>query len=215
MKQVKNENEWTEIVCILDRSGSMGHLAADTIGGFNAFVDRQKAVPGRARLTVVLFDDEYEVPLEHIDIVNAPLLDERSYYVRGSTALLDAVGKAVNSLRGRIQGQDPAERPSQVVVLVMTDGEENASREYDAIQIKALVEETQSEGWEYVFIGANIDAFGTAGEMSMRAGSATNIAHTTAGIYEGYGKMARAVSNLRAGRAKGDIETPLDEHETL
>lgn len=208
-------SDWTEIICILDRSGSMGGLENDTIGGFNAFVDRQRDEVGRARLTLALFDDQYEVPWQNVDIQNVPKLDAKLYSVRGSTALHDAVGKSVNTARGWINAQHVNERPSHVVVLVITDGEENASREYSGAQVKKLVADTQAEGWEYVFLGADIDAFGTASGLAMSQGSSSYVPKTGAGMREAYSKLNRAVSNLRKGHAKGDVDAALDDDDIL
>lgn len=208
-------NEWTEIICILDRSGSMSGLESDTMGGFNAFVKRQREEQGRARLTLVLFDDQYEVPLEHVDIQNVPVLTERLYYVRGSTALLDAIGRTVSKVRRRIAASHATERPAHVVVMVFTDGYENCSREYTPHQVKQLITATQKEGWEYVFLGADIDAFHSSDALAMQQGSASRVAKSSRGVQEAYAKVNRAVSNLRRGRAKGDVDSPLSEDDLL
>ena len=204
-------SDWTEIICILDRSGSMGHLTDDTIGGFNAFLDQQRAEQGKARVSLVLFDDKYEVPWKHVDVKSAPKLDKRVYQVRGSTALLDALGRTITGVRSKIQGYHQDEKPGHVVVLVMTDGYENASREYAAAHIKTLVELVQGEGWEFVFVGADIDAFAASQDLAFAQGSATNVERSSQGMREAYSKMGRAVSNIRKTGQKGDVDAPLSE----
>jgi hypothetical protein len=208
-------DNWTEIICILDRSGSMAGLEGDTIGGFNAFLERQRKEPGRARMTLVLFDDRIEVPWKHVDIEGEQALDADTYWVRGSTALLDAVGRTVNEVRGRIKTSHEAERPTGVVVLVITDGHENASQEYNWHQVRKLVDETQKDGWEYVFLGADIDAFEAAAQLSMATGSASQVVKSRTGFQEAYSKMNRAVSNVRRGRKKGDVSAALSDDESL
>ena len=208
-------SDWTEIVCILDRSGSMGGLETDTIGGFNAFVKRQQAEAGRARLTLVLFDHEIETPWKHVELSNVAELDDKLYFVRGSTALLDAIGTTVGEVRGRLNQAHEKERPGQIIVLVMTDGYENASREYSGSRLTQLVKDTQAEGWEYVFIGAEIDAFGTAHNLAMAQGSSSPVSKTSAGMLEAYSKMNRAVSNLRRTGVKGDVDDALDDDDLV
>ncbi len=207
--------DWTEIICILDRSGSMGGLEADTIGGFNAFVERQRAEPGRARLSLVLFDDDYEMPWANVDVQNAKELDEHLYFVRGSTALLDAVGKAVSAVRGRIAAEHVDERPTHVAVLIVTDGYENASREYTRSKIRRLVAETQNEGWEYVFLGADIDAFHSSRQLAVAGGSTSRVVKSSAGMREAYSKLNRAVSDIRRTGTKGDVDADLGDDDLI
>ncbi len=205
------ENKWTEIVCILDRSGSMADIAGDTIGGFNAFVKRQQDEVGKARISLVLFDNEVTKPFSHVAVESAPVLDEEVYYPRGSTALLDALGRTLEQTRSAIEAMHPDERPEEVVVLVMTDGYENASREYDARTVRRMVELRQADGWEFVFIGADINAAQVAESMGMAHGSATQSTKTTGGTAEAYYRMSRAVSDIRNKRGKGDVARPIDE----
>jgi hypothetical protein len=205
------ENNWTEIICVMDRSGSMQALTTDTIGGFNAFVGRQREEEGRARITLALFDNEYEVPWDHRDIAAVGELDDKTYYTRGSTALLDAVGLSVASAKGRIEAMDAAERPTAVIVLIVTDGYENASQEYTLAQVRTLVAERQNAGWEFVFLGADIDSIDSAQGMGMASGSASSHSKTAHGTHEAYSKLNRAVSNLRRTGSKGDVDEELDD----
>lgn len=145
-----------EIVCVLDRSGSMSGRVSDTINGFNSFLYSQQTEPGEAALTLVLFDDRYEVVYDRVPIRRVPMLDGATYWTRGSTALLDAVGKAIGVVRGR------AGEGKRVMVLILTDGLENASREWTGEGVKRLVEQRKAAGWKFVFLGADVDAFAAA-----------------------------------------------------
>jgi uncharacterized protein YegL len=205
------ENEWTEIVCILDRSGSMGEIQDDTIGGFNAFVDEQREEAGRARISLVLFDNRVEKTWSFVDIENAPRLTREDYFVRGSTALLDALGRSLEAVRSNIESMHTAERPDSVVILVMTDGYENASQEYDVRTVRRMVEMRQADGWEFVFIGADINADQIADSMGMSKGSASGATKDTQGTADVYKRMSRAVSNIRNKRGKGDVSAPLED----
>jgi hypothetical protein len=153
----------TKIVFILDRSGSMGSLTTDVIGGFNQFLKEQKEVKGKASLTVVLFDDMYELLMEDVDIQDVNPITEKEYFVRGrTTALLDAVGKTINTVKANAKKRD------KVLFFINTDGIENASHEFTNPDVKALVEETKKLGWNYVFLGANIDSFAVGGAMGIK-----------------------------------------------
>ena len=209
-------HKWTEIICILDRSGSMMAIANDTIGGFNAFVEQQQAEEGRARLTLVLFDNVVETPWEHIDIESAPKLDEKTYFVRGGTALLDAVGATVSEVRGRIAQMHADEKPDGVLVLVMTDGHENQSSEYSLEQVRNLIKTTQDEeDWGYVFIGADIDAFAAGGQLGVAAGGMSGVCRDKGGTYEAYSKMSRAASSYRSGKGVGNVDEALSNNDRL
>lgn len=209
------KNQWTEIVCILDRSGSMKPLVTDTIGGFNTFVDKQRDEEGLARISLALFDDRIESPWKHIDIQNAPKLTEEVYFARGSTALLDALGRTVEATRARIEASHPDERPENVIVLVMTDGYENSSREYDLRTVRAMIEKRQGEGWEFVFIGADVNAIDVARTMGMAAGSASRVARSQTGTAEAFSKLNRRVSSHRRNEEKVDVNAPLADDEWL
>ena len=163
----------TELVFIIDRSGSMGGLESDTIGGFNAMLKEQQAVEGEAVVTTVLFDDQYELLHDRIDIKAIAPLTSKDYTVRGYTALLDAVGKTINKIR-QVQRHTAEEyRAEKVMFVIITDGYENASREYSAKQVKERIEhQKQKYGWEFVFLGANIDAVETAQHYGIDAQNA-------------------------------------------
>lgn len=165
----------TEIVFILDRSGSMKHLTSDTIGGFNSFIDEQKKVDGEALLTTILFDDEYEILHNGVNLKVVKPLTTNEYSVRGFTALLDAIGKTINEVGDRLSKTKEEERPSKVIFIITTDGEENSSKEFKQEQVKSMIEnQTNNYNWQFIFLGANIDAVATA----QRYGINANLAHT-------------------------------------
>ena len=146
----------TEIVFILDRSGSMSGLEADTIGGFNGFVKKQAAL-GQTRLSTILFDNRYEILHDHIDAKEA-YLNEESYFTRGNTALLDAVAKTINNIGRRLRQTPEGERPGKVIFVITTDGLENASREFSYADVKGMIKhQSEKYGWEFIFLAANID----------------------------------------------------------
>jgi len=144
----------TEIVAIIDRSGSMQSLRSDTIGGFNSFVAEQKKAEGKALLTLVQFDDKYQIDYEGKDINDVSDLNETTYVPRGSTALLDAVGRTVNAVGARLAALDEDKRPGQIIFLIITDGQENCSKEFAASKVKEMVKhQTDTYKWSFVFMG--------------------------------------------------------------
>ena len=152
-----------EMVFILDRSGSMSGLESDTIGGFNSLIDKQKKVDGECIVTTALFDDRYELLHDRIGLNGISPMTDREYYVRGSTALLDAVGRTISKLVNVQRHTAEEERAEKVMFIITTDGYENASREYSYDKIKDMIEKQRDKnGWEFLFLGANIDAVETA-----------------------------------------------------
>ena len=167
-------NNITEMVFILDRSGSMHGLEKDTIGGFNSMIDRQKQAEGPCYVTTVLFDDRYELVHNRIELSSLSPLTDEDYYTRGSTALLDAVGVTIVNVKSSLRHIREELRPDKVVFVITTDGLENASREYTYSAVRKLITEQKEAGWEFMFLGANIDAvseaqkFGIAKERAVR-----------------------------------------------
>ncbi len=190
----------TELIFILDRSGSMGGLESDTIGGYNALLEKQKREPGECHLTTILFDDRYEVLCDRVPLRQARPLTEDAYYVRGSTALLDAVGRAITTAGNAQKYAFPDQRADRVMVVITTDGMENASREYTLAQVRGMIERQKSRfGWEFLFLGANIDAVGTAAGLGIAPSRAANYHADSEGTRLNYKVVSDAVSCLRKG----------------
>ena len=191
----------TEIVFILDRSGSMAGLEDDTIGGFNAFVEKQKKEDGEAILSAVLFDDSSEVIYDRVDIRHIGPMTDKQYYVRGSTALLDAVGGAIHHIRNVHKYAREEDRPEKTVFIITTDGMENASRHYTYRQVRQMVEhEKERYNWEFLFLGANIDAIETVGRFGIAKERAVNYECDSAGTQLNYEVLSAAVTGYRACR---------------
>ncbi|MCR5042371.1 MAG: VWA domain-containing protein, partial [Clostridia bacterium] len=152
------ENNITEVVFILDRSGSMGGLEEDTIGGFNSMLAKQRKLPGTAFVTTVLFDNEIITLHDRLPISEVADITEKDYYVRGSTALLDAVGETVERIASIHKYARPEDVPEKTIFIITTDGMENASVRFTYERLRSLVEEKKKNGWEFIFMGANIDA---------------------------------------------------------
>ena len=189
----------TELVFILDRSGSMGGLESDTIGGFNAMLQKQQAEPGECRLTTILFDNAYEVLHDRIDIKAVSQMTEREYFVRGSTALLDAVGKAINKIGNAQKNTAEAYRAEKVLFVITTDGMENASREFTYDKIKTMIEHQKSKyNWEFIFLGANIDAVEEANRFGIASNRAQSFHNDRAGVALNYSVLSQTVSAYRA-----------------
>ena len=188
----------TEIVFILDRSGSMSGLEADTVGGFNAMIAKQKKEPGEALISTVLFDDESVVVHDRVPVQNIAPMTERDYYVRGCTALLDAIGGAIHHI-GNVHKYARAEDvPEHTLFVITTDGMENASRRYDSEQVKLMIERQKARhGWEFLFLGANIDAVETAGRFGIGADRTVNYHADRAGTQLNYEVLSEAVSAVR------------------
>ncbi|MGG3467626.1 vWA domain-containing protein [Neobacillus pocheonensis] len=187
----------TEIIFLLDRSGSMGGLESDTIGGFNAFIERQIQLEGETIVTTVLFDDHYEILWNGIDAKNARLTD-KDYYVRGCTALLDAVGKTILDVGYRLSHTNEEKRPGKVIFVITTDGLENASREFTYKKVKELIQHQQEKyNWEFIFLGANIDAEQEADSLGINMENAYSFEASEKGVEEMYNMVCKAVSEKR------------------
>lgn len=191
----------TDITIILDRSGSMESVKQDTIGGFNNFLSEQQKVEGEASLSLVQFDDQYEVVYEDKDIQAAARLTESSFQPRGSTALFDAIGRTINSVGRRLAALPETERPDSVLLVIMTDGFENASREFTAAKVGELIKHQRDVyKWEFMFIGANQDAVLSAQAIGIQAGAALTYAANEEGTQIAFSMIAKKVSNYRASK---------------
>ncbi len=191
----------TELVFILDRSGSMSGLESDTIGGYNSMLRKQKNEPGEAVVTTVLFDDRYELLHDRINLKGIAPMTSREYFVRGSTALLDAVGRTISKIGNAQKHTADAERAEKVLFVITTDGMENASREYSTDKVRRMIERQKERyGWEFIFLGANIDAVKTAASFGIHEDRAVNYNADSPGTQLNYEVIGAAVSCLRASQ---------------
>ncbi len=197
-------NNLTEIIFLLDRSGSMGGLESDTIGGFNAFIEKQRKLEGETIVTAVLFDDKYEILWNGINASEIRLTD-REYYVRGCTALLDAVGKTTLDVGYRFSKTREDERPGKVIFVITTDGFENASREFTYQKVKELIKHQQERyNWEFIFLGANIDAAKEAESIGISMDNAYSFEASKTGVETMYNNISEVVSEKRRSIKKED-----------
>lgn len=188
----------TEIVFILDRSGSMGGLESDTIGGFNSMIEKQKKEAGEAVVSTVLFDDRCEVLHDRVPMEKVPVMTDKEYYVRGCTALLDAVGGAIHHIVNVHRYAREEDRPEKTLFVITTDGMENASRKYSYDRVQAMIKKEQEKyGWEFIFIGANIDAIQEAERFGIRKERAVNYVHDDIGTQTLYCSVSKAVTAMR------------------
>lgn len=211
------KNNHTDITIVLDRSGSMGRMgsvAADTIGGFNQFLDDQKKVPGTATITLNQFDDKYERVIDAQDIQTAHNLTKETFVPRGMTALLDGIGKSISDTGTRLSAIDESNRPSKVVMVIITDGGENSSKEYTKTQINKMIQEQRDKySWEFVFLGANQDAIATAESFSIPKGNAMTYAHNSAGTISAFASTSRNLQSVRMCHSQSMAYTDADRKE--
>lgn len=195
----------TEIVFILDRSGSMAGLEDDTIGGFNAMIEKQKNEEGEAYVSTILFDNYIEVIHDRVDIRKVRPMTRRDYYVRGCTALLDAVGRTIRHIGNVHKYAREEDRPEKTLFVITTDGMENASREYSYERVRRMIEhEKEKYGWEFIFLGANIDAAREAARFGITEDRAVNYHADSVGTAVIYEAVSEAVCNVRASRPMSD-----------
>ena len=189
----------TELVFILDRSGSMAGLEKDTIGGFNSMLDKQRNEVGEAVVSTVLFDNENEVIHDRVSIENVPKLTEKEYYVRGCTALLDAVGGAINHIGNVHKYARKEDVPERTLFIITTDGMENASRRYTYGKVRKMIERQKEKyGWEFLFLGANIDAAAEAGKFGIDEDMSANYNCDSVGTALNFEVIGEAISSVRA-----------------
>jgi hypothetical protein len=197
--------DYTHIILIVDRSGSMSAIRDDTIGGINEFVAKQQRAPGKCTSTMVQFDTEYEVLYSLVDINEVEPRDINNYVPRGGTALFDAVGRAVVTEGEKLAAMDEADRPGLVVLNIVTDGYENSSQEYSADRIRQMLTEQQEQWrWQVMYLGANQDAFAVAGNIGINVANAANFAPSGQGIRNAYGASSNAVLRARGATSRGD-----------
>jgi hypothetical protein len=188
------QEELTEIVCIIDRSGSMAQVKDEAISGFNSFLEDQVAVPGEAALTLVRFDTEYEIMHNGTPITQVPMLDENSFEPRGMTALYDAIGRTIDDVGGRLSKTPEAQWPAHVIVAILTDGLENASSDYTCNRIRTMIEHQQSTyNWDFVYLGANQNAFAESRRMGLNKESTRQWESTREGTVSALREMNSTV----------------------
>ncbi|WKA56920.1 vWA domain-containing protein [Planococcus shenhongbingii] len=207
----------TELVFILDKSGSMGGLESDTIGGFNALLAKQKKEPGDVKVTTVLFNHDYELLHDRLPITGISPMTEEEYEVGGTTALLDAIGSTINKIGNVQKRTSEDQRADKVMFVITTDGMENASCEYNYKKIKSMIShQKELYNWEFLFMGANINAVKTAGDFGIAEDFAVNYHADEAGTQLNYKVMSETISSFRRGKQvdrtwKKDIEVDFDK----
>ncbi|PQJ29663.1 vWA domain-containing protein [Rubritalea profundi] len=192
-------NELTEIAFILDRSGSMQSLTEAAITGFNSFLDDQLDTPGEARLTLVLFDNEYILHANRAPLKDVQKLDTLSYVPRGSTALLDTIGRTIDSIGAKLSCAPERDRPASVTIAIYTDGYENASTDYTAARIREMIKhQTEQYGWQFLFLAANEDAIATAAHYGIDESNAAQVSLNAPGMQASTMSISRKVKASRA-----------------
>ncbi|MBP3237475.1 MAG: VWA domain-containing protein [Lachnospiraceae bacterium] len=204
-KNIEKKN-LTEVVFILDRSGSMSGLEADTIGGYNSMMEKQKKEAGELYVSTVLFDDRIEVLHDRQTPDNIGRMTDKEYYVRGCTALLDAVGRSIRHISNVHKYARPEDRPEKTLFIITTDGMENASREYSYDKVRKMIEDKQKEfGWEFIFLGANIDAVAEAGRFGIKADHAVRYECDSAGTQLNFRAMGSMLTKARKAESSKDM----------
>ena len=185
-----NFNDTVEILAIIDRSGSMGHLRQDAIGGFNTFLAEQQKLDGNANLTLVLFDHEYLVQVPGVPVQEVEPLTEETYVPRGGTAMNDAIGRALAELEEK--------NPGRAIITILTDGEENASVEYTSELVKTKIKAAEERGWQVVFLAANIDAFQAGGQLGVSLSNTRGFVASASGMASALNTITTLVSSYRS-----------------
>jgi uncharacterized protein YegL len=209
----------TEIAFLLDRSGSMAPHTEAAIAGFNEFLADQQQVAGLARLTLVLFDDRVEIPIDNLPVSEVVELDTRTYTTRGSTALLDAIGQTIDSFQVRTRDLPPESRPDQVIFAIFTDGEENSSNRFTWQDIAGKIRRRQEkQGWQFLFLAANQDAIATAAQMNIHAHNAATATFSEKGVQGSARAFSRKAKAMRESLvedgpqySRADLERPMEQ----
>lgn len=193
--------EYTKIIVVLDESGSMSTIRKDTVGGFNTFIQDQRKVPGTADVTVVSFNSRPKTIHDSVPLTSDSLeLNDSNYRPSGNTALLDAIGLAITSTGEKLSALPESDRPGKVIVVILTDGEENASTDYRRSQINEMItHQREKYSWDFVFLGANQDAFHEAGKLGISRGSTMSYAASAQGMSTNYANLSKSISRSRVG----------------
>ena len=198
--KTRPKTELTEIAMVLDRSGSMADMAKEAIGGFNSFLESHQKEPGHAKLTLVLFDHEYILAQDGCPVEEVPKLDEHSYQPRGTTALLDAIGRTIKTVGERLDHTPEQERPGKVLIVILTDGLENASKEFSLKQINQMIQhQREAYSWEFIFLGAGQDAIQVANSLGISADNAVQFADTPEGAVMAFQAISQTSVAHRTG----------------
>ena len=206
----------TEMIFILDRSGSMESLTEETIGGFNSLVAKQQAASGETEVTTILFDDQYEVLHDHVPIRKVVRLTENEYYARGCTALLDAIGLTIDRVGTRLAQKPEEARPGKVITAITTDGYENASSHYSKSQIREMIRrQTDVYKWQFMFLGANMDAVSEADSLGIRPCMAATYTSERKGIRSVFGAIGRMIDVMRLRDCDFDDDEFLEDCEDI
>ncbi|MDD6423312.1 MAG: VWA domain-containing protein [Intestinibaculum porci] len=195
------KKDLTELVFILDKSGSMSGLEEDTIGGFNAMIRKQKKAPGEALVSAVLFSDDSDVIIDRVPLDEVKPLTEDDYFVGGCTALIDAIGGAIHHVQMIHKYIRQEDTPEHTMFVITTDGMENASHQYTSNQVKKMIKKQEKQGWEFLFLGANIDAVSTAANFGIRKERAVNYHADQQGTQVNFEALSEAVTDLRMNGA--------------
>lgn len=205
------KNNHTDITIVLDRSGSMADVAGDTIGGFNRFLDDQQKAPGTAALTLHQFDDVFDTVLDGCEVKSAKPLTNATFVPRGSTALLDAIGRAITRTGARLDKTPEHERAAKIVFVIITDGHENASREFTRFRVLEMIKHQREKyAWEFVFLGANHDAIAAAAAVGIGPANAMTYAHNAVGTSGAFASVAKNLTHYRCA-AKVDMSFEADD----
>lgn len=193
-----------ELVFILDRSGSMSGVESDTIGGYNSMLEKQRQETGEALVTTVLFDDSYELLHDRINIKGIKNITDKDYFVRGTTALLDAIGKTILKIENAHNHTTEDERPEKTLFIITTDGLENASSEFSGEKVRKMIEARKAAGWEFIFLGANIDAVKVGKNFGINENECVNYHADSVGTSSLYSSVSVAISHIRTSKDLDD-----------
>ena len=203
--------KYTKIICVLDRSGSMNCILDDAIGGFNQFLKDQQEIEGKAVMTSILFDTDFDVIYNNVDIQNVKLFDRKTYSPRGATALYDAIGKSINDEIDFLGNCPLDERPEKTLCIILTDGEENSSKKYNKEKIKNLINEMKEDyKWEFIFLAANQDAALSAEGMGISRGNSLTFDYSGDGVNTAYTTLSKATKSYRRSATNTDTSKLFD-----